>query len=188
MKASRWGFEEINAERVLLVSWDGDVLDGDGRRHAEYPIHTEVMAARDDVGAVVHAHSAPAVAFGATGLPLQAVSHEGTLFVPPDIARFTVTGDLILTPDLGRSLAETLGARNAALMINHGVVVATADVPSAVVTTVLLETACRMQLQALTAGGVAHASSDDEALSKRDHCYSPELLRQAWDYLVRRLG
>lgn len=188
MKASTWGFEEIDAERVVLVGWDGEVPEGQGRRHAEYPIHTEVIAARDDVGAVVHTHSAAAVALGATGQPLQAVSHEGTLFVPPDIARFTETGDLILTRVLGRSLAETLGDRNAVLMVNHGVVVAATDVPTAVVTTVLLDAACRMQLRVLSAGGVGHASSDAEALSKRDHCYSPALLRQAWEYLVRRAG
>jgi L-ribulose-5-phosphate 4-epimerase len=187
MKASTWGFEEIDADRVLLVNRDGEVVEGEGRRHAEYPIHTEVMAARDDVNAVVHTHSAAAVAFGATGQPLHAVSHEAALFVPPDIARFTKTGDLILTRELGQRLAEALGDRNAALMVNHGVVVAAADVPTAVVTTVLLDAACQMQLRVLAAGGVAHASSDEEALAKRRHCYPPALMQHAWEYLVRQL-
>ncbi|MGH3665680.1 MAG: class II aldolase/adducin family protein [Egibacteraceae bacterium] len=187
MKASTFGFEEIGSDRVVLVGWDGGVVEGGGRRHAEYPIHTEVMAARDDVDAVVHTHSPAAVALGATGAPLQPLSHEGTLFVPPDISRFTTTGDLILTRELGRSLATTLDDRNAALMVNHGVVVAAPDVPTAVVTTLLLDAACRMQLQVLAAGGARHCSTDDEALSKRQHCYSEALLNQAWEYLLRRL-
>lgn len=186
MKGSTFGFEEITAGRVLLVDRDGGVVAGEGRRHAEYPIHTEVMATRPDVGAVVHTHSPSAVAFGATGQPLRPVSHEATLFVPPDLARFTRTGDLILTAELGRALAETLGERNAALMVNHGVVVAAADVPTAVVTTMLLDAACRMQLQTLAAGSVAHASSEEEALAKREHCYPPQLIRHAWEYMVRR--
>jgi hypothetical protein len=57
MKGSGWGFEELEPDRVVLVSPDGDVLDGAGRRHIEYPIHTEIMAQRGDVGAVVHTHS-----------------------------------------------------------------------------------------------------------------------------------
>lgn len=187
MKASSFGFSEIGADRVVLVGWDGDIVEGSGRRHAEYPIHTEVMAGRDDVGAVVHSHSPPAVALGATGAPLEPVSHEGTLFVPPDIARFTATGDLITTPHLGRELAAALAGRNAALMVNHGVVVAAADVPSAVVTTLLLDSACRMQLQVMAAGGALNRSSDEEALSKRQHCYADPLLNQAWEYLVRQL-
>src|SRR5690606_8008685 len=63
MKASSWGFEEIGKDQVLLVSWDGEVLEGEGRRHAEYPIHTEIMRARPDVQCVVHTHAPHAVAF-----------------------------------------------------------------------------------------------------------------------------
>src|ERR687888_1295901 len=105
MKASTLGFEEIGPDNVLLVSWDGDVLAGEGRRHAEYPIHTELMRARGDVQSVVHTHAPWAVAFASTERPLRPVSHEATLFVPPEVARFTETGDLILTPELGASLA-----------------------------------------------------------------------------------
>ncbi|MQB02520.1 MAG: hypothetical protein GEU78_20340, partial [Actinobacteria bacterium] len=117
MKSAGYGFEEMVPRRIVLVNPDGAVLAGEGGRHAEYPIHTEIIAARADVNCVVHTHSASAVALGATGTELLPVSHEGNLFVPPAIARFTVTGDLILTRDLGRDLARTLGDRNAALMV-----------------------------------------------------------------------
>jgi L-fuculose-phosphate aldolase len=187
MKASTLGFEEIGPEQVILVSWDGDVLEGDGRRHAEYPIHTEVMGARPDVQSVVHTHAPWAVAFASTGKPLRPLSHEATLFVPPDVARFTQTGDLIMTRELGESLAASVADRNAALMVHHGIVTCGIDVVSAVMAAVLLERACRANIRALAAGGPATWSSDEEALAKREHCYSPALLRQAWDYLVRRL-
>ena len=42
------------------------------------------------------------------------------------------------------------------------------------------------QTAAMAAGELRRWSSDDEALSKRRHCYSPELLHQAWAYLTRR--
>jgi L-fuculose-phosphate aldolase len=187
MKAATWGFEEIDAEQVILVSWDGDVLAGDGRRHAEFPIHTELMRARPDVASVVHTHAPYAVAFGATAQPLLPLSHEGTLFVPPDIARFTKTGDLVLTSELGRDLASTVADRNGALMVNHGIVTCGTTVQAAVMTAVLLERACRTQIRALAAGGARSWSSDEEALAKREHCYGPELLQQAWDYLARRV-
>ena len=188
MKASGLGFEEVTPDDVVLVGWRGEVLSGLGRRHAEYPIHTEVMAARPDVASVVHTHSPAAVALGALGVPLRAVSHEANLFVPPDVARFTRTGDLILTAELGRAVAETLGERNACLLVNHGIVVAAADVQTATVTAYLLDRACRMQLTAMSAGGWATWSSPEESLAKREHCYPDPLLEGAWDYLVRRLG
>lgn len=184
MKASTWGFDEIGPEQVILVSFDGEVLEGEGRRHHEYPIHTELMRARADVNAVVHTHAPWSVAFASTAEPLRPVSHEGTLFVPPDIARFTKTGDLILTPELGADLAATVGDRNAALMVHHGIVTCGADLQTAVMTAVFLERACRTNLRALSAGGPKTWSSDEEALAKRAHVYSPQL---AWAYLARRV-
>lgn len=187
MKASGLGFEEVGPDQVLLVGWQGEVLAGDGRRHAEYPIHTQVALARADVGSVIHTHSPAAVALGSLGVPLRAISHEANLFVPPDLARFTLTGDLILTDDLGRQVAQALGDRNACLLVNHGIVVAAADVQTATVTALLLDRACRMQLTAMAAGGWASWSSPQESLAKREHCYPDPLLQGAWDYLVRRL-
>jgi L-fuculose-phosphate aldolase len=183
MKASSWGFDEIGPEQVILVSWDGEVLEGDGRRHLEYPIHTELIRARADVNAVVHTHAPWSVAFAATQEPLRPVSHEGTLFVPPDIARFTKTGDLILTAELGRDLAAAVGDRNAALMVHHGIVTCGPDVPTAVMTAIFLERACRTNIRVLAGGGPKTWSSDEEALAKRAHVYSAQM---AWDYLSRR--
>ena len=153
MKAAGLGFDEIGAEQVILVSWDGEVLEGEGRRHIEYPIHTELMRARPDVGAVVHTHAPWSVAFASTERPLRPLSHEGTLFVPPQIARFTLTGDLIMTRELGEALAACVGGRNAALMVHHGLVACGADVPAAVMTAVFLERACRANIRAIAGGG-----------------------------------
>lgn len=187
MKRSTIGFGEVGPDDVVLVDRGGEVLEGDGRRHAEYPLHTEIMAARPDVGAVVHSHAPSAVAFASLAAPLRAISHEGTLFTPPDVPRFTQTGDLILTAELGAAVAATLGDRNALLLVNHGIAVAAEDVPTAVVAAILLDRACAMQLRAMAAGSIAHWSDDEEALAKREHCYPPPLLRQAWDFLVREL-
>lgn len=188
MKAAGWGFEEVGPEQVLLVSWSGEVLEGDGRRHAEFPIHTEVMRARSDVGSVIHTHSPAAVALGSLGVPLRPISHEANLFVPPELARYTQTGDLILSADLGRSIATALGDRNAAMMVNHGIVVAGPDVQTAAVTAFLLDRACRIQLTAMAAGGWPTWSSPQESLAKREHCFPEPLLASAWDYLVRSLN
>jgi ribulose-5-phosphate 4-epimerase/fuculose-1-phosphate aldolase len=146
------------------------------------------MAARPDVGAVVHTHAPNSVAFASLDTPLLPISHEGTLFVPPDIERFTETGDLITTPELGRRVVAALAERNALLLVNHGIVTVGEDLPAAATTAIILDRACGMQLRAMAAGQIQRWSSDDEARSKRDHCYSPELLHGAWEYLVRRLG
>ena len=64
MKAAGLGFDEVTADSVILVSPDGELLEGEGKVHVEYPIHTEIIRARPDVVAVVHSHDKGTVAFG----------------------------------------------------------------------------------------------------------------------------
>jgi L-ribulose-5-phosphate 4-epimerase len=187
MKASGWGLEEITPERVQLVSPSGEVLQGTGGRHSEYPIHTEIMTARADVGGVVHTHSPYAVALAAAGQPLLPVSHAATYFVPPEVPRFTDTADLILTSDLGKRVAASLGSASAVFLVNHGIVTAGPTLQVATVAAVLLERAAHQQW--ITHGFRSWPTWSDapEALSKRDHIYHPQALDQVWNYLVRRL-
>jgi ribulose-5-phosphate 4-epimerase/fuculose-1-phosphate aldolase len=186
MKSSGWGFEEIDAGRIALVSQDGEVVDGTGPRHIEYPIHTEVMAARPDVGAVVHTHSTAANEFSALDEPLRPLDHAGSLFCYPEIPRFTLTGGLIKNRELGAALAETLGGARACLMPQHGIVAAGADVPAAIMTAVLLDRACRTQLTAMAAGPLRRWGSEEDTVAKRADVWSDRQLQAGWEYLVRR--
>lgn len=188
IKRAGLGFDELTPDDIQLVGWDGRLLEGSGSVHVECHIHLETMRARPDVAAVVHSHPESAVVLASTGLPLLPIGHEATFFVPEDIARFTETGDLIRTADLGRSVARALGDRNALLLVNHGIVVAETSLERAVFGAVLLERAARMTLAAFAARGGRDGlsvSSDVEALSKRDNCYSDRQVSHGWDYLVR---
>lgn len=188
IKASGWGLEETTPDRVILVDRQGALQQGEGGVPIELPIHTEILAARPDVGCVVHCHPTYSIAFAATGAPLRAISHEGTLFVPPDIVRFEDTADLIRTPELGQLLAKRLGDRNAALMVGHGIVAVGADVATAVMTAVLLERSCRLQLLTMSAGPLRHWTGDDEALAKRARCWARSQIEGGFAYLARRVG
>jgi L-ribulose-5-phosphate 4-epimerase len=183
LKGSNLGFDEVTEEQVILLDWDGEILEGEAGRHVEYPIHTEIMARRSNVNAVVHTHPLYSIAFAATGWPLRALSHEGSHFVPPDIPRFEQTGDLVRTPDLGRALAETLGERLGVLMPHHGITTVGTDVGEAVAAATHLERACQI---ALLAGPDAVGSPDEEALEKRKR--SARHLAMAWAYLSRTVS
>ncbi|NLU74312.1 class II aldolase/adducin family protein [Streptomyces sp. HNM0575] len=187
IKSAEWGLDEVTAERVHLVSPEGKVLDGSGVAHSEYPIHTEIMAARPDVGGVVHTHPPHAVALAAAGQPLRPVSHAANYFVPPEVPAFTETADLVLTPALGRSVARTLGDARAVFLVNHGIVAVGPTLQQATVAAVLLERACAQQLLTAAAGGEPSWSPPEESLSKREHIYHDRAVSAVWDHLVRRL-
>jgi ribulose-5-phosphate 4-epimerase/fuculose-1-phosphate aldolase len=187
MKGSGLGFEEIEPENVLLVDFDGNILEGSGPRHVEWPIHTEVIAAREDISAVVHSHPPHSIALAAAEQPLRPVSHAGTMFVPPDVPRFTETGNLITTRALGKAVAAALDAANALLLVNHGIVTAGRTVQDAVIAAILLENAAHQQMLTEVFGGTRRWSPDEEALEKRALVWSETQRRHMWDYLVRRL-
>jgi L-fuculose-phosphate aldolase len=188
MKARGWGLEEITADRVGLLSWDGEALAGDPHLHLEYPIHTEIMRARDDVNVTVHTHSGPVNAFSSLGVPLLPLSHDAVWFVEHGLPRYTATANLVRTPELGRALASDLGAARACLMPQHGLVAVGTDVAHAVMTAVLLEKACGLQLAASAAGEVVHWTSVEESLEKAAVVWSEGQIRAGWEYWVRRAG
>ena len=186
MKASGWGFEEVDASRVLLVSPAGEVLAGSGPRHIEYPIHTEIMAARPDVGAVVHTHSAAACQFAALDVPLRPLDHAGSLFCYPDIPRFGLTGGLIKNKSLGQALAAALGDAVAILLPQHGIVTAGPDLPAAVMAAVLLDRACWAQLTAMAAGPLRVWGTAEDTVAKRADVWAPMQLQAGYEYLLRQ--
>ena len=186
-KAAGWGMEEVTAERVVLVSFDGDVLFGDGSRHLEAFIHTELMRARPDVNATVHTHALAATSFASLDIPLRPLTHAATPFLATgDVPRFTETGDLIRSAALGASLARAVGDDNGCLIPGHGLVTVGADVSAAVLHAVLLDNACNAALLAAAAGGPRRWSSDAEVEAKRTGLWPPTAARSAFDYLVRR--
>ena len=66
-------------------------------------------------------------------------------------------------------------------MPQHGLVAVGADLPSAVMTAVLLDRACRTQLTAMAAGP---PGSEEDTVAKRV-IWDARQLRAGWDYLLR---
>jgi ribulose-5-phosphate 4-epimerase/fuculose-1-phosphate aldolase len=169
------------------VSFEGEVLAGAHPRHSEWPIHTKIMRARPDVGAVVHSHPPHSIAVGAAGQPLLPLSHAATLFVPPDVPRFTKTADLIVTRELGIEVAECLGGLYALQLVNHGIVTAGKDVRDAIIRAVLLEKAAHQQVLTHACGDPRVWPSEEESAAKRQSVWSESHLAMLWEYLSRTL-
>jgi ribulose-5-phosphate 4-epimerase/fuculose-1-phosphate aldolase len=188
MKAAGWSFAEIGPDQVGLVSPGGEVLAGHGPRHIEYPIHTEVMIARPDVNSVVHTHAQAAVSFASLDEPLLAISHDGVEFAEPQIARFTRTGALISSAELGQALARTIGDGVGCLVPQHGLVTVGPDPATAVMRALLLARACQVQLTAMAAGPIRRWSDSDELALKKAQVWPESQINAGYAYLCRLAG
>ena len=54
---------DLEPDRLLLVDFDGRVLEGEGKPPIEAAIHGEIYRQRADVEAVLHSHMELAIAF-----------------------------------------------------------------------------------------------------------------------------
>ena len=145
------------------------------------------MAARSDVNCTVHTHASAAVAFAALDVPLRALSHDGVPFAAPDIPRFTDTGSLIHSRDLGVRLAETIGDAAGCLIPQHGLVTVGHNAATAVMRAVMLDRACRTQLLAMAAGPLRRWSDPAEIALKQAQVWSDAQVNAGYAYLCRQI-
>lgn len=185
MKPHGFGFDEITLDNMLTIDLDGQVVAGTSRRHSEVFIHTEIYRARPDVRAVIHAHPTHVVALSQTGRPIRPLSQGGAVFAE-GLAHFDATMDLIRTPEQGRMVARALGGAPALCMKGHGVCMTGRTLDEAVVLSVMLEEAARIQLLADAAGGSVAPYPPDDIARLRAKITSPEQYAINFDYLVRK--
>jgi L-fuculose-phosphate aldolase len=130
---------------------DGAVAPGHGsasRPSSEAGLHRAVYAATG-AGAVVHSHAHYATIVGTLVDELPAIHYAIAAFGGPvRVARYETFG----SAELAGAVAEALDGRTAALMANHGAVVAGRDIRQAVALAVQLEWVASVYYHAIAAG------------------------------------
>ncbi len=151
----------------------------------ELPLHQAIYRRRSDVNAIVHSHAPYGILIGAKGLEIEALSHEGAVFVDA-LPRFTETSHTILGFETGDAVARTLGEHRAVLLVNHGSVVVGKTLREATVLACALERACWLQMLAAMLPHHAHSTSTpDDIVRKREYIFGETSLKAFWDYSVR---
>lgn len=181
------GLDEITAEKILTIGLDGEVVSGEGRRHSEVYIHSEVYKVRPDVNCVIHTHPPYAIALSATGRPMRAYSQGGALFHEA-LGVYDKSISLIRSTEMGAGVAQALGPHRAALLKNHGVVAAAATIEEAVVSVLMLEDAAMVQMIAEAAGELAPEFSREDIEKLKSQLSKPDQFRINFDYLGRRVA
>jgi ribulose-5-phosphate 4-epimerase/fuculose-1-phosphate aldolase len=187
LKRANLGLEEVFEEDFILIDFDGNVLGGDGIRHLEWPIHTEILRARPDFNFVLHTHAPWSTLFSAcTQETLRPYTNEGCWFtVPPP--HYMTTSDLIDTAELGKDMAKVMGRSEGVFLRNHGICVGGVTVKDMLLAAIFLEKACRNQLQ-LAMSGLKHTYPDKKEVDKKRKTIFPQRARDnCWDYMNRRL-
>lgn len=178
------GLEEMTPEDMILMDFEGNVVFGAGRKHSEFPIHTEIYKMYPRINCAIHTHPFYSIVLSTAGHSIQTISHEGSLFT--NIPVFQETSLLIRSSELGRKVAETIGEHRAILLQNHGVVVVGESIEEATVFAALLERAAKLQVTALQIGTLS-ATGDKESAGKGEQVFYSKNIYEFWNYYVRKL-
>jgi L-fuculose-phosphate aldolase len=185
MKRSHIGMDEVRgAEDMLLVDFDGKVLEGKGSRHHEWPIHSEILRVRPDIQAVGHTHPFYSQIFASTDEPMHPIGKEGAWF--DDQPKFQETCSLILTPELGVAVAKTLGKADAVFLMAHGLAFAGTTIRECTMVGIYLEAAIRAQVTIAMTGFKYKWPDKKDARAKRAKTRRVAGIDNYWAFCKRR--
>lgn len=187
LKRALIGMEEVGPSDFQLLTFDGEILSGQGERHLEWPIHAELMRHRPEINATGHTHPPNATLFSCLEERLRPLTNEGVWFdIPP--GRFTATSDLIDTPTLGGHLAEAMGEADAVFLRNHGVAFVGRSIEEMCLVGIFLEKACRAQLALAKSGRAYQSPTCGELRRKKANIYPSRAMANFWHYYERCLS
>lgn len=142
---SRVAYDQLTPDALVLLDLDGRRIDGEGVPSSESSVHRRIYRQRPDVMAIVHAHPLHATAASCLGAALPCIVEEQAQVLGGDVpcAAYVPAGQ---HEALGRAVAAAIGAANAVLLANHGLVTVGASMAAALFATIVAERVATMHL------------------------------------------
>jgi ribulose-5-phosphate 4-epimerase/fuculose-1-phosphate aldolase len=158
-------FSQIRVSDLILVNDQGEVVEGDRPVNtAAFAIHSQLHAARPDVVAAAHTHSVHGKAWSTLGRRLDPITQDSCVFYD-DHSLFDDYTGVVLNTDEGKRIAVALGEHKAVILRNHGLLTVGHSVEEAAYWFVTMDTTCRAQLLAESAGKPVLIDADMAALT-----------------------
>ena len=151
-------YERMTKSDIVPMKLDGS-CEHRLKPSSEWRFHCDIMNARSDVAAIVHAHPIYATAFAICRKEIPAVHYMIAAAGGPTIrcGAYASYG----TDELSEIAVAALEGRNACLLANHGMIALGSDLDKAMWLAVEVETLCKQYAAALQIGK-PHVLADDE--------------------------
>lgn len=169
-------------DEMIVVDFDGKLVEGDEPPALEAPLHGAIYRSRRDVSGIVRTHSKYANVMGILGQPARVVHGFGS-FLGTEVPVFPKPF-LVTTVTLAREIVQLLGDGEAVLLRGNGDVVVGESIQEATVKAIFLEESCELQYLALCAGQPTYFSAQELSI-RREPGY--DHYGRAWDYFRERL-
>jgi ribulose-5-phosphate 4-epimerase/fuculose-1-phosphate aldolase len=141
-------FDEVTASSLVKIDSDGNAIGPQayGANKAGFVIHSAIHMAREDAACVFHTHTLAGMAVSAQEeglLPIHMYSHN----FYQRLSYHDFEGPAMRLDERSR-LVKSLGANDALVLRNHGILTVGRTIPEAFIRHWRLERACQIQLAA----------------------------------------
>jgi L-fuculose-phosphate aldolase len=110
---------EIEADDIMVIRPDGTIVDGNNSPSSESQFHLALYHHRPDINAVIHSHSVFATAVSCLRQEIPPLHYlVGLIGEKIPVVEYAT----FATKALAENIVRDIGAANAALLANHGVV------------------------------------------------------------------
>jgi L-ribulose-5-phosphate 4-epimerase len=178
------GMDTMTAADMVVVDLDGNLIEGEDPPPSEVFIHTEIYRARPDVLAVVHTHQPVATELGVYGVPILPILHIEAPLVEEPMPTWP-SARMVVTPELGRELAQAVGSHRVCHLQGHGIVSVADSIQEATLGAIYLERLAKANLTGLQIGRQSRVIPPDEIADLRRTVAAPA---GRWAYYVELAG
>jgi len=158
---SGMAYDSLQPRDIVVVSLDGEIVEGERKPSTELELHIWIYRARTDVQAVMHTHSVFASAMAVARQPIPPLVEDIAQIVGGQVpvAEYAPAG----SRQLARNVVAALGRRNAVLLSSHGMVGVGSSLDEAFNVCQVVEKAAQIYLWAGLAGKPAVLSEKEVA-------------------------
>ncbi len=156
---SGMSYDLLVPEDIVVLEMEGEIVSGTRKPSVEVPLHLAIYAARADIQAIVHTHSAYATAMAVARKEIPGSVEDLVQIVGGNVRvnEYALPG----TMQLGINTVKAMEGRNAVLLANHGMLGAGRNLEEAFRVCQVVEKSAQVTLLAQLMGGVVELSQED---------------------------
>ena len=153
------GYENMQADDLVLIDTEGAVLEGKHVPSSEAKLHTAIYKACPEAGAIIHTHSIYASALAAMHKPVPAIIEDLVQIIGGRVycAEYALPG----TQELADNAVKALNGKKACLLANHGAVAWGKTLADALMVAEILEKTAQIAIICQQAGGAIELTQED---------------------------
>lgn len=171
-------YSKIKTEDIVILDFDGKIIEGDRIPSTEWQLHAEIYKKREDVSSIIHTHSLYASAMASARKPIPPTMEDLVCVVGGgvNVANYALPG----SKELADNAVIALENKFCVLLANHGVICVGKTLPDAFKVCKITEKTAQITLLAENMGGAVSLSKNDcnEMHKFYKECYGKDNFKQ----------